>query len=54
MVSLNVEPGSTVPLLPLAPSGRRGLILGEIFGRRAGLTRLVLTLFLFFGLRAIF
>lgn len=29
-------------------------MLGEIFGRSAGLTRLVLTLFLFFGLRASF
>lgn len=29
-------------------------MLGEIFGRSAGLTRLVLTLFLFFGFRALF
>jgi hypothetical protein len=40
--------------LPLPPSGRRGFILGEILGRRAGLTRFELTLFLFFGLRASF
>ena len=35
----------------LPPSGSRGLILGDIFGRRAGLTSVELTLFLFLVLR---
>jgi len=36
----------------LPPSGRRGLMLGEILGRKAGLTRLDVTLFLFLEFRA--
>ena len=40
--------------LPLQPSGSRGLIIGDIFGLNAGLTRFELTLFRFFGLRANF
>lgn len=37
--------------LPFSPAASRGLILGEIFGLNAGLTRLELTLPLFFALR---
>ena len=40
--------------LPLPPSGRRGLMLGDIFGLKAGLTRVEQVLFLFFALRANF
>ena len=40
--------------LLLPPSGSRGLMLGEILGLSAGLTRFELTLFRFLGLRAIF
>jgi hypothetical protein len=42
--------------LPAPPSGSNGLMLGEIMtlGLSAGLTRVELTLFLFFGLRASF
>lgn len=36
----------------IPPSGSRGFMLGDIFGLNAGLTRLELTLFLFFELRA--
>lgn len=38
--------------LLMPPSGSSGLILGEIFGLSAGLTRVELVLFLFLGLRA--
>jgi hypothetical protein len=41
-------------VLLLSPLASRGLMLGEILGRRAGLTRLVLTLFRFFRLRPVF
>jgi hypothetical protein len=42
-----------VRYLLLPPSGSSGFMLGEILGLRAGLTRFELTLFLFFGFRAI-
>jgi hypothetical protein len=38
----------------IPPSGNRGFMLGEIFGIRAGLTRVEHVLFLFFALRANF
>lgn len=40
--------------IPLSPAASRGLILGEIFGLNAGLTRLALMLPLFFTLRPVF
>lgn len=49
-----LEEKKRVLCLPLPPSGSRGFMLGEILGLRAGLTRLELTLFLFFELRAVF